>query len=1069
MEKALGQKSVEKGIAVGKETEFSPEEIGNFEEIRLRLADYSFHWKNHLSWKRFRNSYKNADWSLREKEKLLEQRKAWFEAKKSGAKFEKYLTNYIRERLESGRSVFLDTRVYLSLGASDASNFLGELLGNDKMLAKKDGSTMHEILDYFAATRDKNAVNAITKHIQDIYSDSYGRKEFRDNDSYRAIDSLKAILGEKTEDFLEQWAESSSEFSEWLDRKKKLPSLKRHPVYKKELQIDDFDEALEANRIIEIEDQYEYLRAHSREDREQDEDDSPDDFELAFKEGLVSYGGDMLSMPLSMPGETRDSFKKPEKQIRPENLFSDYEMGLGIRARGWETGKLVNFYGRFLPKIENPVTINAENYLSVLISNVLEKKENEKDFFGFISGLAKLESTRAELPETMSNEDAYRSTALAVARSLCLAGLERRFDDAVAEIEVFKDYLGEVVQKTADRKSANFILALVHELVETQNYIAVERISGKNEPEISESADSFFIYYHKLKRSREIPDFHLLLSEKIRHYLALDVFNNSEKVELFDEIELGQIRPAEGPSFSRFRSIVDLYRKNLELYREVEEEDIPLYWEAKERLEDFDSQRNVVFGRDGRYFFTALKASGFGIKNRGELKYVIITRLMRDNVTDSQVAAYLRQNGVSLDFTYIDTGFSGSIPEFAIRCLAGSEGISLPAKEIDEKIKLLSSSFSNRRQLFRKRSTSRSWSEDPVKRIEGRPQKIESPRYFKMDERGKLKVEEVPDSVSAQLQAWTVEHAVMRSFAPRLDAEKRVKYLRKDSLGGARFIQDFCGVSIGTHPMELWEDRNGGKFLLKGGPDHTLRADFVGAKFLELVGAKTPNTEFIFVDGQPKLKMNYLGGWESGGIRLSEKYHQSKGIQAGFLVDLLLGQYDRTPWNFMFKEDDVAFIDNGGSLFSRARGGYKGFAEKLEIQDLEDLLNNPQFPGQPSNEAYSNLVEVRDGKVVVKDKKTLKSLMREFFKISNHQVEDIIDDARFPDEHRSVANAEKTVKQLENDLGSMSRGSDNYRKTAAAIETFKKIIEAGGEATYLKKAIRQRCQDIIDIFGPPLV
>ena len=158
----------------------------------------------------------------------------------------------------------------------------------------------------------------------------------------------------------------------------------------------------------------------------------------------------------------------------------------------------------------------------------------------------------------------------------------------------------------------------------------------------------------------------------------------------------------------------------------------------------------------------------------------------------------------------------------------------------------------------------------------------------------------MPCSAAEQLKAWTVEHAIMRNFAPRLDPDKTIRYIQKNPLEGWRFIENYRGNYIGTHPLELWEYENGRKILVKGGPIHTLRADFVGHKFLKAVDVYTPETELINVDGELRLKMQFLEGFREGGIELPKKYHNYWKIQKGLLIDALLGQYDRTAWNLMF-------------------------------------------------------------------------------------------------------------------------------------------------------------------------
>ena len=515
-------------------------------------------------------------------------------------------------------------------------------------------------------------------------------------------------------------------------------------------------------------------------------------------------------------------------------------------------------------------------------------------------------------------------------------------------------------------------------------------------------------------------------------------------------------------------------------YRSVEHSEVPLYWEAREKLEDLDSDRSVVFGRDGRYFFTALKASDFGIGEK-ELKYAIVTRPMTDAYREYEddkddadaralVAKYLKQNGVTLDFSFIDTGFTGSIPEFSIKCLAESEGVELSSKEIDEKIKLLSSTREKRGELSKKRLNYFSRS-SLVDTIEDRPKNIESPNYLVMDDSGRIKPQIVPKEVKEQIYAWVVEHAVLRNFVPRFDPEKKIKYIQQNPLDGYSFIETFSGNSIGTHPMELWENKLNEKFLIKGGPTHTVRADFVGQQFLDLSGVKTPQTEIIDTEEGPKLKMEFLEGWKGGGINLPEAYHNNYDIQKGFFVDILLGQYDRTSWNLMFNEGSVfkaqvAFIDNGGSLTSRARGGHKGFPDYFDTEQLKKLLSNPQFEGKPVNEAYTNLVEVKDGKVLFKNKGLLANFLISFQeKITDGQIDDIIEEAGFRDGRRSIRILEERIHALEQELSYLFPDSSDYKKTEEAIDTYRKMIESGGEATYLKAAIKKRKEDIVKLFG----
>ncbi|HEY4510373.1 MAG TPA: hypothetical protein VJJ73_00870, partial [Candidatus Paceibacterota bacterium] len=187
--------------------------------------------------------------------------------------------------------------------------------------------------------------------------------------------------------------------------------------------------------------------------------------------------------------------------------------------------------------------------------------------------------------------------------------------------------------------------------------------------------------------------------------------------------------------------------------------------------------------------------------------------------------------------------------------------------------------------------------------------------------------------------------------------------------------------------------------------------------------------------------------------------------------------YDRTPWNFMFRRgdglsgvaNDVAFIDNGASVFSRARGGYKGFPDRFDIAQLQVILSNPQFPGQPVNEAYDNFVKIKNGKIHILDKMFMRDLLMNFRRVvEDSNIDTFVTQAQYLEGQRSVDDAEALIGELEQELARLPKGSSDYIKTQDAIETYRQVMEAGGEAPYLKKALRQRSDDIVKMFQEAL-
>ncbi len=155
------------------------------------------------------------------------------------------------------------------------------------------------------------------------------------------------------------------------------------------------------------------------------------------------------------------------------------------------------------------------------------------------------------------------------------------------------------------------------------------------------------------------------------------------------------------------------------------------------------------------------------------------------------------------------------------------------------------------------------------------------------------------------------------------------------------------------------------------------------------------------------------------------------------------------------------------AFFQGREGGHKGFSDNFGIKQLEEILANPQFPGKPVNEAYLNLIEVKDGKIIIKDKIKAKRMLQDLrYEIGDTFIDETIEQAGFGDGLRSIDGLKKKIEQLDSELSGLSVNSTDYEKTKGAIETYKKAIEAGGEASYLKKAIIKRRNDIIELFSP---
>lgn len=128
-------------------------------------------------------------------------------------------------------------------------------------------------------------------------------------------------------------------------------------------------------------------------------------------------------------------------------------------------------------------------------------------------------------------------------------------------------------------------------------------------------------------------------------------------------------------------------------------------------------------------------------------------------------------------------------------------------------------------------------------------------------------------------------------------------------------------------------------------------------------------------------------------------------------------------------------------------------------------MASPQFIGQPVNEAYHSLIEVTDGKIRIKDKARFRRIFERFVQTcTDENIDLIIEQAGYPDGRRSVVYLESVTGELEKEIKKMLPGTSDHKKTKEAIETYKKVIEAGGESSYLKMALKQRKDDMIVMF-----
>src|SRR3989344_9282597 len=751
--------------------EISPEMREHFDSLIKEGTGYYWTFDKLGNWSRFYHDWEED--GLAFKKTFLEARKIWVKMKEGDSSFKEFFKDKIRDDLNAKvHEAYRYFTLYQTLYGVGDYKFLGEILNHEAIWTDSDGSLIHNLLQAMGESKSQDCVATIIKYMDHVLSPEYKRKSHIDSDLDNAISAMINIIGEdKTCDILDSLAEADNTLKGWLEKNKIKAKIKNGSI-KFYLfgshRVEEFDLATENERLATLETELEEFEKNPPPPKKHKM--SPDYFGSSF---------DRLDRDRDEKEEDDEWYLPPLTNLPPltwpkaKEKISTAESSLNENAKAWERGRLLNLYGRFKPKAEKPIGMTTGNYLDGITANLHTGTSNPDHYLNILNGVIDKENIRKEgeeLPALKEVEEAYQVVAVAFARGLSLGILERRVDDAISEIDKAKDFICSCAEKFDDPTQISFLLSLTDQLGQLQVFLS-EQVAVTPPPEIPESAQSFLITHPATTRVREVADFRDLLSEKIKWYIANDLHHNLQSIQLkVDNIgtEDEQIVPVSGPSFGRLKSIIEEYKRGIELYKKVEQSDVPVYWEARESLvKDFDSKRNVVFGRDGRYFFTALKASAFG-QRRSVQKYVVITSSMvghHDQRRKDMATKYLHQNGVTLDFNFIDTGFSGTIPEFAIRALADADNTHLSHDEVNGKIKLLSSSHPGRAQIVARRFGS-----TVVDTIENRPKSIDKPESLMFSgKNGKVYPEIKPNSVKEQLRAWVVEHVSFRNFVPKLD------------------------------------------------------------------------------------------------------------------------------------------------------------------------------------------------------------------------------------------------------------------------------------------------------------
>ncbi len=312
-------------------------------------------------------------------------------------------------------------------------------------------------------------------------------------------------------------------------------------------------------------------------------------------------------------------------------------------------------------------------------------------------------------------------------------------------------------------------------------------------------------------------------------------------------------------------------------------------------------------------------------------------------------------------------------------------------------------------------------------------------------------------------------------FAAHLKAERPPTSLRTESFNlfqhdsQGEFVWKKDGPPssghIHTHPIGVHvHSETGERILVKGGPSHTLRADFATSRFMEIADLEAPRSSLIKDEKGLLLGIEFLEGYE-GGMELPERFHDDERIQKGLLVQTMVFNYDCVPWNFMWEKEGgqgVSFIDFGASCGSRAQGGFNGFPDKVDAEQLRHVLTNPQFGG-PANPAFDNLVplaQVEKGQIVVKKPELMREMVTTLSRITDESIDTVVREA-WEDIPR-----EESLADLQGRLAKLDSKSEY--KSSLARQTIQVILDdfEGDQAAYFAHALKGRRDSLLEMFKP---
>ena len=268
--------------------------------------------------------------------------------------------------------------------------------------------------------------------------------------------------------------------------------------------------------------------------------------------------------------------------------------------------------------------------------------------------------------------------------------------------------------------------------------------------------------------------------------------------------------------------------------------------------------------------------------------------------------------------------------------------------------------------------------------------------------------------------------------------------------------------------------------ILKFLPPHSARAEVIGSSVFQALDLRAPSTFYVESEGKAAVIMEDLSleyaadlSYGEGGVMVDPEL--KKQFQDSILAAVLIGDYDRVPWNTMISRDyeGVAHVDFGACCGSRAQGGFNGFSDSIKVEDIRQVLADPYDLNVISNAAYQEMLDIRGGELNILQPERLKALAEQVGQLGDDKIDAIVDTAGWPDNSTpegSEANQQflsGTIMRLERDMSHYTEPSSlNHIKTKRAIETYTKMRDEfkGDIAGYYKHALKARRDDIVQLF-----